>query len=502
VTAPPAAKAPSRKSGKKRVSQAKVFEGVGYKPHAGQRRILASTTRFNVCSAGRRFGKSENGGHKLTVRAFEAFYRKAEYADMGKRMEYWIIGPNYSDAEKEFRILYNDVMRLEMPVDRPGTYNDPLGGNMHLSLWNGIFQVHAKSGAHPESLVGEGLHGALLVEAAKLKERVWTKFIRPTLNDFKGWADFTSTPEGKNWFYELWQRGLDPNQEAWSSFRAPAWENPHVYPRGAMPEALEAVRARMEARLPVNQDYLRELDRMGLRIDPEIVQLMMDLTEEAFNQEIGADFSDFVGKVFKRFDEEEHVTDLAFNPEWATYAAVDYGFTNPNVWLLLQVDPFGERVHVLDEVYESGLSPVEFAQEIRRRGLCPEGTLAFYPDPALPGDTKVLESMLRVRSRGGTGGELKDRLDIIRDWLKPWPAHDPNPRPRLLFDRKCSKTINDFNEYRYPEKRGEQDKNAPENPMKKNDHGPEALGRFFAGHFGTAPKQHRRSRVRSANMGR
>lgn len=478
-----------------------MFEGIGYKPHSGQRLILASQSRFNVTSAGRRFGKSENGGHKLTTRAFEAYYRRKEYEDRGKRMEYWIVGPNYTDAEKEFRVLYNDVSRLEMPMDRPGTYNDPIGGNMHLSLWGGTFQVHAKSGAHPESLVGEGLHGCLLVEAAKLKERVWTKFIRPTLNDFGGWADFTSTPEGKNWFYELWQRGQDHRQDAWRSYRAPAWLNPHVYPRGASEEALDAVRARMAARLPVNQDYLRELDRQGLIIDPEIVQLMIDLTEETFNQEIGADFSDFVGKVFKNFDEEVHVRDLEFNPEWQTYAAVDYGYTNPNVWLLIQVDPFGERMHVLDEIYEPGLSPVEFGREIVRRGLCPTGTLAFYPDPASPGDTRVLESILKVRGRGGTGGELKHRLDIIREWLKPWPAHDPAQRPRLLFDRKCIRTINDFNEYRYPDRKDEQDKNAPELPLKKNDHGPEALGRFFAGHFGTAPKQFRRSRVRRADMG-
>lgn len=483
------------------VSQPAVFRGIGYAPHVGQRQILASNSRFNVASCGRRFGKSENGGHKLTVRSYEAYFRRREYEERGKRMEYWIVGPNYTDAEKEFRVLYNDLSRLDMPFDRPGTYNDPIGGNMHLSLWNGIFQVHAKSGAHPESLVGEGLHGALLVEAAKLKERVWTKFIRPTLNDFHGWADFTSTPEGKNWFYELWQRGQDPKQDAWRSFRAPAWLNPYVYPRGAMPEALAAVRARLNDRLPVNQDYFRELDRMGLIIDPEIIQLMVDLTEETFNQEIGADFSDFVGKVFKRFDEEIHVRDLEYNPEWATYAAVDYGFTNPNVWLLLQVDPFGERVHVLDEVYEPGLSPMEFAAEISRRGLAPSSTLAFYPDPASPGDTRVLESLLKIRARGGTGGELKHRIDIIREWLKPWPAHDPDQRPRILFDRKCNRTINDFNEYRYPDRRDEQDKNAPEAPLKKNDHAPEALGRFFAGHFGTAPKAARRSRVRTANIG-
>lgn len=482
------------------VSQAKVFEGVGYRPHEGQKRILRSNTRFTVTSAGRRFGKSENGGHKLTVRAYEAYFKRSQLEESGKRMEYWITGPNYSDAEKEFRVVYNDLKRLEMPFDRPGTYNDPIGGQMHISLWGGKFQIHAKSAAHPESLVGEGLHGALMVEAAKIKQKVWTKFIRPTLNDFTGWCDFTSTPEGKNWFYELWQAGQDPNNEAWSSIRAPAWQNPHVYPRGAMPEALDAVRARLKARLPVNQDYIRELDRAGLIIDPEIVQLMIDLTEEMFNQEIGADFSDFVGHVFKDFDEEEHVGDFEYNPEWQTFGAVDYGFTNPNVWLLCQVDPFNERMVVLDEVYEPGLSPVEFADEIIRRGLAPDGLLGFYPDPASPGDTRVLESKLRVKGFGGTGGELKHRLDIIRLWLRPWPVHAPAPWPRLMFDRKCTHTIRDFNEYRYPDTKDEQDKNAPENPLKKDDHSPEALGRLFAGKFGTLPKQARRSRVRSADI--
>jgi hypothetical protein len=417
-------------------------------------------------------------------------------------MEYWIVGPNYSDSEKEFRVVYNDLNRQQVPFDRPGTYNDPIGGQMHISLWDGTFQIHAKSGAHPESLVGEGLRGVIMSEAAKIKQRVWTKFIRPTLNDFGGWAEFTSTPEGKNWFYELWQAGQDPNNEAWASFRAPAWLNPHVYPRGAMPEALAAVRARLDARLPVNQDYFRELHAAGLIIDPEIIQLMCDLTEPMFNQEIAALFTEFVGRVFQDFDEEDHVTDLAFEPTWQTFGAVDYGYTNPNVWLLVQVDPFNERMHVLDEVYEPGLSPVEFAAEIQRRGLAPTGLLGFYPDPASPGDTRVLESTLRVKGFGGTGGELKHRLDVIRQWLKPWPAHAPVPTPRIMFDRKCVNTIRDFNDYRYPETRDQQDKNAPENPMKKDDHAPEALGRLMAGKFGTLPKQMRRSRVRDADVNR
>ena len=477
------------------ISLGRVFKSVGFDPHPGQRVVLNSTARFQVTAAGRRFGKSYMGGHYLTAEAMKAYFRKNELESKGQRAEFWIVGPNYSDSEKEFRVFWNDCVKLELPFDRPGTYNDPIGGNMHISLWDGKFQVHAKSAAHPESLVGEGLHGVVMAEAAKIKERVWTKFVRPTLNDFSGWAKLTSTPEGKNWFYERWQAGQDPNNTAWASFRMPAWVNPHVYKKRTTDVQIDMFRDLINSRLPITPDLIEEIG-----IDPEIAQLMMDLTAPTFNQEIAALFTEFVGRVFQDFDEEEHVTDLAYNPEWTTYGAVDYGYTNPNVWLLVQVDPFGERMHVLDEVYEPGLSPTDFANEIIRRGLCPPSTVAFFPDPASPGDSAILRERLKVPSRPHTGGELKHRLDGIRSWLRPWPAHDPNKYPRLLFDRKCTHTITDFNDYRYPETKDEQNKNAPELPMKKNDHGPEALGRLFAGLIGTPAKQARRARVRSSTM--
>lgn len=394
-----------------------------------------------------------------------------------------------TDSEKEFRVLYNQLTRLEVPFDKPGTYNDPIGGNMHISLWDGTFQVHGKSAAHPESLVGEGLRGVIMAEAAKIKERVWVKYVRPTLNDFRGWAALTSTPEGKNWFYRFWQQGQDPRFPSWQSWRMPAWINPFVYPNGATEAGIATLRAMLNDRQAVTH-----ADAKALGVDSEVLELMTSMTEPAFNQEIAADFTDFVGKVFKEFDEEVHVTELQFDPTWQTFAAVDYGFTNPNVWLLLQVDPFDEYINVLGEVYETGLGPDEFADEIMRKGLCPAGLKSFFPDPASPGDTNVLQRKLRVMGRPGTGGELKHRLDSIRQALRPFRKHVENDRPRILFDRAgCPNTIQDFLNYRYPDTKTEQDRNEPELPMKKDDHGPEALGRFFAGHFGTSDKERKRS---------
>lgn len=481
------------------VDQWALFRQVKFNPHVGQIPILADQRRFLVASCGRRFGKSELGGHKLLPEAFLTYGMQEDLIERRKRREFWIVGPNYSDSEKEFRVLWNQLKALEVPFDR-GSGHNAINGYMHISLWGGLFQVHAKSAAHPEALVGEGLSGLIVAEAAKVKHRVWTKYLRPTLNDFKGWAFLSSTPEGKNWFYEMWQKGMDPKFKQWGGYRKPAWDNPFVYPLGATDEGVSELRRMLEQHEMVDEDIA-----MIHGVDPEIAELMMGMTREAFNQEIAADFTEFVGRVFKDFDEETHVADLEFNPEWQTFAAVDYGFKNPNVWLLLQIDPFGQYINVLGEVYERELAPDDFAQTIIDRDLAPRGLRAFYPDPASPGDTNVLEKMLRVGARPGTGGSLAARIDAIRKKLKlkfPEKPHDaPGNRPFLMFDRSCRKTINDFLEYRYPDAPSRLDLNKPENPLKKDDHGPEALGRFMAGFYGTNETEGR-SRVSKAKYTR
>lgn len=494
-----------------------ILDHIGWDPHPGQLRIAESTARHRVASCGRRFGKSDLGGHELVPEAFYTFTQRKRLQEEMKRREFWIVGPNYSDSEKEFRVLWNELTKLEVPFDKPGTYNDPLGGSMHISLWGGRFQVHGKSAAHPESLVGEGLSGVIMAEAAKIKERVWTKSIRPTLSDFGGWSLHTSTPEGKNHFYDMWKMGQDPRIPDWNSWRMPAWVNPYVYKSPTKALDVKGLQTYLNDKIEdisywegdadysiTEVSHLQSIcNQFGFDIDPEILDLMSSMTQESFNQEIGADFTEFVGRVFKEFDEEIHVRDLQFDPSWQTFGAVDYGFTNPNVWLLLQVSPWGE-VNVLREFYQPGLTSQEFAEEIRDRNLCPPGTLTFYPDPASPGDTRIMENVLKLRARGNTGGEVKYRIDAIRKALKESPLHVPrghvDRRPQLIIDRSCTMTIYEFNEYRYPEKKEQSSVPSQELPMKKDDHTPEALGRFFKGFFGTPQEAAAESRARKAKV--
>lgn len=455
---------------------------IGWKPHAAQEEVVSSDARFKVVAAGRRFGKSDIGGHLLVPEFFLTYPQTQSLLDAGKRREFWIVGPEYSDAEKEFRVIWNTLKKLGVPFDRPGSYYNAEAGELDLSCCQGTFQVHGKSAKYPGTLVGEGLSGVILAEAAKLKEIVWTKYLQPTLADFNGWALLSSTPEGRNWFHKAYRDGKDPRKTDWASWRFPAWVNHFVYKQRTSSRDVKKIQKLLLLPDYPGQDVIAQM----FNVDPEILSRLMSMTEETFNQEIAALFTEFVGRVFKMFDEDYHVRDLEFNSDWKTVAFVDYGFTNPNVWLLAQIGHWGE-INVLDELYVHNLTPLEFAGEIKARGLAPAGLSTFYPDPARPGDTRQLEQVLGVRhtpSADRAGEGLRERLDAIRKALKPMLHHvesdAPGNRPRLLFDRKCVNSNREFDIYRYPAKRNEKDENGPELPMKKDDHCPEAVGRYFA----------------------
>lgn len=460
-------------------------------PHEAQRKILLDPTRNQVVSFGRRAGKSQTGGNKLVPEYLRAFVEQDELKRRGLRREFWIVGPTYSDAEKEFRVAWNALERLGVKLDRPGSYNNPESGQMRIQALDGRFIIHAKSAQYPQTLVGEGLSGAVFSEAAKLKPSVWIKYIRPTLADFGGWTYFGSTPEGRNWFYDLWELGQDPSRPDWMSWRAPAWVNPYVYPMGVDERLLASAKnARRTGRL---RDWIkvvefvpndRDLPPSPVGIDPEVWSLFLDQSTEMFNQEIQALFNEFAGRVFKDFDEEIHVNDVGFRPEWKTYACADYGFTNPFVWLLVQIDPHNERIHIVDEYYETGKTTSEAVREIHARGLRPASMREFFPDPAEPDRTREISNMLQLNAGRGTGIALNDRLEWIRRYLKPVASGEG---PGLTINRKCKNTIREFGQYKYPEtseRAAEKGRNAPELPEKKDDHSPEALGRLMSGLFG------------------
>lgn len=437
-----------------------LFAKVAYAPNPAQRKIHESSARFLAVAAGRRTGKSTAGGHELLPEVYKAYFSRLHLEESGLRNEFWIVGPEYSDSEKEFRTFYNKAKKLRLPFDKPGTYYNAKGGDLQVSLWGGKFMLKGMSAKHPENLVGEGLRGVIMAEAAKMKERVWTEFVSPTLMDFRGWAKFNSTPVGKNWFYRYWMKGV-AQDEGWGSFRFPSWFNTAVFPLGYD--------------------------------DPEIQQMKRDLPQEVFNQEIAADFSEYVGRVFQDWDDEWHVRRLAYDRTRPVFVCADYGWTNPTVLLFLQVDAW-DRVHVISEYYHTHKSNEDIVHDLTtgvydaRHPELIRAARNLYPDPEDPKTSSALAEKLRLRVQGNTGGELKIRLNLIRQWLKDENPHLPHShedrRPRLTVDPFCTNFIREMDAYRYPESKKEEGSVLPEHPLDKDNHAPEALGRFFRGYFG------------------
>lgn len=427
----------------------KWFEQTGYRPHPGQSLVHYDNTRHRVLCNGRRWGKSLFGGKEIETTAFVKNYLR-------QPMMGWIIGPNYGDAEKEFRVIYNTFKALGIDTLSNKFIKNAENGNMKIET-NWGWSVECRSAQHPDSLVGEGLDFVLLAEAGRHTKRTFTEYVRPALSDKRGWSIMSGVPEDvsdTNLLYWGYQRGQVESFTQWQSWQLPSWTNTHVFPGG--------------------------------RNDPEIVEAASDLTDDEFRRQYGGEFVLKRGRVMKEWDDDIHVKDLTFNPRWPLYAAIDYGYRNDWVWLWIQMDPQDNRVYVIGEKRWKLTDTEMIAREMATANLA-RHCVAIYVDPSSPDDAAILRRHTGIPTRANTGGEINPRLRLIRSALKAKPEHLPDGHPEklpyLMVDRSCTQLIWEMREgYRWPENRND-DKNVSEIPMDDNNHGPEALGRFFKGHM-------------------
>lgn len=427
----------------------KWFEETGYIPHGGQRLVHYNNTRHRVLSNGRRWGKSFFGAKEIECMAFVRNWRN-------EPMRGWIIGPEYTDAEKEFRIVYDTFKKLGIDTISSKFLNNTENGNMHIQT-NWGFDLQCRSARHPESLVGEGLDFVLLAEAGRHKRKTFTEYVRPALSDKRGISIMSGVPEDANdgnLLYWGFQKGQTDNEQ-WKSWRMPSWTNTAVFPGG--------------------------------RNDPEIIEAADDLTEDEFRRQYGGEFILRRGRVMKEWDDDQHIGEYNYNPDWPLYAAVDFGYTNDWVWLWIQHDPLNNLVYVIGEHRFRYRDTEDIArQEFKNHPLISK-LVCIYPDPSSPDDAAILRRTLGVPTKSNTGGEIKLRLQLIRSALKLRPENlpddHPEKRPGLVVDKSCHRLIWEMREgYRWPESHSDM-RNLSEIPMDNDNHGPEALGRFFKGHM-------------------
>lgn len=210
-----------------------------WSPHAGQQRVIDSDARFKIVGCGRRWGKTELSGH-------EALRRLGE-----PDVLVWWVAPTYDIADIGFELC-------ESIIPQPLVDGEPKRTKpKEIELINGS-KISFRSADREDSLRGEGLNLLILDEAAMIPTRAWTNELRPTLSDTLGDMIAISTPKGRNWFYEWFERGQSPDHPDAVSWQAATYENPHVED-----SEIDAARHELPDRV-FQQEYLAEfIDESG-----------------------------------------------------------------------------------------------------------------------------------------------------------------------------------------------------------------------------------------------
>ena len=236
--------------------------------HLGQAQVMDHPARFKVVTCGRRWGKTELGIQSIL------------YAAIRDNKRCWWLAPTKQMASQVWR----DLKRAIEPLN--GTSIDETERRIDLPA-GGMIAV--RSAYHPDNLRGEGLDFVVLDEAAYLHPNLWNAVIRPMLITSRGGALFLSTPKGRNWYYDLFNLGQDPEHEDWQSFQFPTSDNPLIHP------------AELENARQANP-------------------------ERVWNTEYLAQFSDDIGQVFRGISDAVAEGQLAGPQPGHTYVAgVDWG---------------------------------------------------------------------------------------------------------------------------------------------------------------------------------
>ena len=418
----------------------KWFDFTDYTYHKGQERLHfpKKPARFTVAVCGRRWGKSVSASKEIEV-----------MLNMPKTRS-WVVAPTYQTAEKVFREVWHNIIQNPDPskniATRRASYKD-----MYIETTSGS-TFEAKSADNPNSLVGEGLDLLILDEAAKQKKIVWEMYLRPTLSDRKGKAIFITTPEGYNWVYDLYMKGQSDAE--WISFNSPSWENQFAYPLG-----------------------------LG---DSDLQEARRNLSPEVYDQEYGAKFTSFAGRVYT-FDRDIDMGRFPYDPALPTYCSLDFGYRMPAVgWFQTNRVEGKWHINIIDEIiHESNVKTDELVKLVKRR---PYNVQAYFGDPAGKsvqgqsglGDIEIFRRFgIGIRSiRDRTSTNIASGISHVRGFIE-----NVDGERFIHLDNKCKGLSEDFENYRYPEHK--EGTNLKPDPIKDgyHDHGMDMVRYFFINRF-------------------
>mgnify|MGYP003332840479 CR=1 FL=1 len=238
------------------------FLSVGYLPHYWQTLFHAnsngdSLARFRHLVAGRRGGKTLSAAWEVLFYCLfpEQFHKDLHGEDRDDPLWVWALSASYKVGRPSYLTFRKVIVDAGLTIGKDVKENR---GDLRFEFPNGSL-VEFKSAEDPQSLRGAGLDILWMDEAAFIKsEEAWL-VTRPSLSDKRGMLITTTTPDGKNWFYdEFWSEdALKDENNARVEYRS--IDNPYF-----SKEEWEYVRLRYHPLL-FNQEYCAAFDSMAGR---------------------------------------------------------------------------------------------------------------------------------------------------------------------------------------------------------------------------------------------
>lgn len=213
-------------------------------PHGKQRDILRSPAKRKVVCAGRRAGKTTLAARLACKQLFSGRHILLSSPSQQQADAFW-------DKTKEWLAPVIQARLVEKNEQRRILRFHQNGG-----------RIRVKTASDADQLRGDDADLLVLDECALLAPDAWDKVGAPMLLDNDGDAWFISTPRRRNWFFELYQRAIGDDTGRWQAWHFTSHDNPHL-----SASALE--------------------------------EITSDLTDEAYRQEILAEFLEGEGAVFR-----------------------------------------------------------------------------------------------------------------------------------------------------------------------------------------------------------
>lgn len=406
-----------------------------YRPHEKQLPFHKSRKRVKALIAGARGGKTKAGCMEVGKDAIiQPDYQEIDIQD-GKPYQILAVAPTYPMLE---RILIPEYLRIFPACIRVGKkYNDSKK-LLQIQGTRGHSLIHFVSADKAEKIEGMQIYRAHVDEFLQIKESFYNE-VKTRLSDRLGTCILSGTPKGKNWGYRrIYQEAGNDAANIHCSYYKTS-DNPY-FPKEELIEA--------RASMPLEY-YLRTFE---------------------------ASFDVFEGQVYKSFSRHVHVIDEipAGTRIVKCFAGHDFGFSAPMVTLFILKDS-NNNYYVVSELYETGYLNSIWAEDIKdaekdikRRYYC-ELDVVWCDEENPEGISTFKRNGVPARPAAKGPGSVLAGIEHVAELFH---VNAKTRKPRIYILKRCKNTIDQIESYQW--KKNKLDVEIEE-PIKENDHCPDAL---------------------------